>query len=440
MKIFRPKNACIFGANGSMGAQIGGIIAAFADIPVYMIGRDLQKAKVGIEIAVSSVRSNSIRDKLIPIELSDVKKILLKSDLIIESVAENYETKTEINKIISSVPNKKRVIGTNSSGLSIATLSQSLLPEDRENYFGIHFFNPPYKMLLCEIIPSKYSAKNLINPLHNFLEQLLLRKVVVASDTPGFIANRIGFQFLNEAVIFAEKFKEKGGIDYIDNLLGKFTGRPIGPLALIDFVGLDIHRSIVNNIFQNGGRQYRNSFVIPKFMKKMITSKLLGIKTNSGLYKIQNDSKKNKIKLVFDINSEKYRPVKLFTYEFITEIKDKIRIGDYRHAFQILKKDKSKESYIIRYFIAKYISYALSQAGNSTNSVRDVNCSLGYGFSWIPPTAFVDLLGGIKETTQFIKEHKTLDVPKALISLKKNSFGSYYTLQDEFDYRSCIKT
>ena len=101
MKAFKPKTACVFGANGNMGAQIGAIISAFADIPVFMVGRNLQKAKAGIEIAVNSVRSNSIRDKLIPIELSDVKKALLKSDLIIESVAENYETKNEINKIIS---------------------------------------------------------------------------------------------------------------------------------------------------------------------------------------------------------------------------------------------------------------------------------------------------------------------------------------------------
>ena len=420
MKAFKPKTACVFGANGNMGAQIGAIISAFADIPVFMVGRNLQKAKAGIEIAVNSVRSNSIRDKLIPIELSDVKKALLKSDLIIESVAENYETKNEINKIISSVPKKNRIIGTNSSGLSITTLSQSLLSEDRENYFGIHFFNPPYKMLLCEIIPSKYSTKDL----------LLLRKVVIASDTPGFAANRIGFQFLNEAVIFAEKFKNKGGIDYIDTLLGKFSGRPIGPLALIDFVGLDIHRSIVDNIFQNIGGQYRNSFVVPEFMKKMISNKLLGIKTNSGLYKN---------KLVFDIESGKYRPIKLYSYEFITNMKEKIKIGDYRQAFQILKKDRLKESYIIRYFIAKYISYALSQIGNSVSSVRDVDCSMGYGFNWIPPTAFVDLLGGIEKTTQFIREYKTLDIPKALMNLKKNSSGFYHTLQGEFDYRSCLK-
>lgn len=430
MKVFEPKTACVFGANGSMGAQIGAIIAAFADIPVFMVARDLQKAKVGIEIAVNSVRSNSIRDRLIPIKLSDVKKALVKSDFVIESVAEKYETKNEINKIISSVPKKNRIIGTNSSGLSITTLSRSLLQEDRKNYFGIHFFNPPYKMLLCEIIPSKYSAYDLIDPLLNFMKRLLLRKVVVASDTPGFAVNRIGFQFLNEAAIFAEKYKKNGGIDYIDALLGKFTGRPIGPLALIDFVGLDIHQSIVNNIFQNTGDQYKNSFVLPEFMKKIISKKLLGIKTNSGLYKN---------KLVFDIGSEIYRPIKLNSYEFITKMKERIKVGNYRQAFQILKEDKSEESYIIRYFIAKYISYALSQVGNSVSSVQDVDYSMSYGFAWVPPTAFVDILGGIEKTTQFIREYKTLEIPKALKNLKKNSSGFYYTLQGEFDYRSCLK-
>ena len=70
-------------------------------------------------------------------------------------------------------------------------------------------------------------------------------------DSPAFLGNRIGFQFINEALQYAEKYKFNGGIDYIDAILGPFTGRAMSPLVTANFVGLDVHKAIVDNLYEN---------------------------------------------------------------------------------------------------------------------------------------------------------------------------------------------
>ena len=134
----------------------------------------------------------------------------------------------------------------------------------------------------------------------------MLRTVVVCKDKPGFIANRIGFQFLNMALQYAEKYKDNGGIDYIDSILGPYTGRNMTPCATVDFVGLDVHKAIVDNLLDNTRDEMNKSFVLPSFVEDLLSQGKLGKKTGCGLFKVEITEDNKKLKYVYDIKTNKY--------------------------------------------------------------------------------------------------------------------------------------
>ena len=99
-----------------------------------------------------------------------------------------------------------------------------------------------------------------------------------------FLGNRTGFQFINEVLQYAERFKVKGGIDYIDVILGSFTGRSLAPLTTSNFVGWDDHKITKNDIYENVHSYAHEAFALPEFVQKLIEQKKLGRKVGSDLY------------------------------------------------------------------------------------------------------------------------------------------------------------
>lgn len=214
----------VIGVTGTMGANIAGIFASFGDAKVYCIGRDINKVKKTIPRIVKSVKADAIEKNLIPADFSSLEECVADSDLIFESSKEDIRVKTEIATRVGKAMKPTAVSGTGSSGLSITTIAECYPEELRSRFFGIHMFNPPYTLALCEMTPTKYSDLELKEELREYLSKKLLRTVVEVKDSPAFLGNRIGFQFINEALQYAELYKDNGGIDYIDALLGSFTG------------------------------------------------------------------------------------------------------------------------------------------------------------------------------------------------------------------------
>ena len=126
-------------------------------------------------------------------------------------------------KKVSKYIVSETIFCTGTSGLSVDCLAENLPVEIAEKYLGIHFFNPPYNMPLCELIPTEYTEKDCVKSVKKYLKENLYRTVVTVKDEAGFLGNRIGFFFINEAFLYAERYKEQGGIDYIDEILGGFT-------------------------------------------------------------------------------------------------------------------------------------------------------------------------------------------------------------------------
>ena len=349
----------VIGVTGTMGANVAGIFASFGDAKVYCVGRDIEKVKRTIPRIVKSVRADAIAKNLIPADFSMLEKCVAESDLIFESSKEDMQVKTEIAAMVGKAMKPHAVSGTGSSGLSINTIAECYPEELRSRFFGIHMFNPPYTLQLCELTPTRYSDIHLKEELKEYLKNKLHRTVVEVKDSPAFLGNRIGFQFINEALQYAEKFKDNGGIDYIDAILGAFTGRTMAPLTTADFVGLDVHKAIVDNIYESTNDYAHDTFVFPKFVDKLVAEGQLGRKSGGGLYQLVRYDNGLKRQTVLDISTGLYRDVISYVFPFADKMKRYIAEGDYRKAFERLVNNHSQEADICRHFLLNYIVYSL---------------------------------------------------------------------------------
>lgn len=420
------KKVTVIGANGILGTEISGLFASFGNAIVYMISRDINKSNDAIEKAALSVKALSVKNNLIAKTMDDLQECIKESDLVFESVCENLDIKCKIHKEIDKYVKNTCLIATGTSGLSINKLAECYSENNRENFYGIHFFNPPYSLSLCELIPSKYNyLKNeSIKELKKYLEKKLYRSVIISADEPAFIGNRIGFKFMNEALIYAERYKDMGGIDYIDSILGCYTGRNMPPLETINFVGLDVHKAIVDNIYYNSSDEEKDIFVLPNFVENLIESNKLGIKTGAGLYKEEN----NKI-LVYDIKTNDYREKKTYNFEFKNKAIKEFKNGKYIEGFNYIKNDKSLENKICLIFLLKYIIYSIKISKDYGQNITDCDVAMATGFNWIPPIALIKVLGGKKEVLNLCKKYINEDYENIFDNIKESTY----------DYRKYIK-
>jgi len=429
------KTITVIGANSTMGSNICGIFASFGNANVYMVSRDIENSKKALIKAVKSVRADSISSNLIPTDYYMLDKCIKESDLVFESVAENLELKFAITKRIAENLKDNAIACSGTSGLSITTLSQVFPEHLRGNYFGIHMYNPPYYMTLCEVIPTGYTNKTLFNEMKTYLSDVLFRTVVEAKDYPAFIGNRIGFYFINNALQFAEKYKYYGGIDYIDAILGPFSGRNMPPLVTSDFVGLDVHKAIVDNIYTNTKDYAHETFIIPDFVNDLIAERKLGRKTNSGLYKMEVHDNGLKQLLVYDIISGTYRDKINYCFPFVELMINYFRIGEYKSAFKALINNSSIEAEICLEFLLKYIIYSLYISVNVGENITSADDVMATGFNWCPPLALIDAFSTVTDFIKLVRERipdyiKKVDVENHFINIRPS----------KYDYRPYFKS
>lgn len=428
------KTVTLLGANGTMGAGSAAILAAFGGCKVHMLARSIEKAEEGINKAVASVRSSIIKDKMIAGTYDDLEKCVAESDWVFELVAENYETKLPINQRIAKSRRPGTLVSTVSSGLSIEKLAAVFDEDGKKHYYGTHFFNPPYKLVLCELITHSANDAAYTKQLGEYLEKTLVRHVIYCNDRPGFAGNRIGFQFMNEAAQFAEKNQDRGGIYWIDQMLSGYTGRAMSPLATADLVGLDVHKAIVDNIYEFTKDDAHQTFKLPAYMQKLIDNGQLGNKAGKGLYQKSKDADGKTTMLVYNIASGDYQAPPELDLTFKKAASALIAESNYSGYGNLLKTATGADAELVRYFVARYISYSISLVPDVTD-VLGVDGAMGFGFNWVPASAWIDVLGGVDETKRFI-EKAGLAVPAHLNTM---SGKSVYSLKDKLDYRQLFR-
>lgn len=432
----------VIGANGTMGRNISAVFASFGNAKVYMVSRSVDKSEKAKEKAFQSVRAESIKNNMIPCDYSMLEKCVAESDIVFESSAEKWEVKSEITSKIASAASKhmdecqNTVFCTGTSGLSITKLAELFPEELRKHYMGMHFFNPPYTMTLCEMTPTSYSDREFFENTMDYCHKTLFRTVVEVKDSPAFLGNRIGFQFINEALQYAEKYKYNGGIDYIDAILGSFTGRAMAPLVTSNFVGLDVHKAIIDNLYENTDDFAHEDFVMPSYAEKLIADGCLGRKSGGGLYKTVIHDSGTKIHQVYDIESGMYRNVMNYKFPFVESILDDLYIGDYTSAFNTLVNNHSAEAEICCHFMLKYVIYSLHATelvGYNIHSADDV---MATGFNWCPPLAMIDAFGGLEKFKSLCEER----IDKSILDLVNLDNLLKRVEHSKYDYRKFVRS
>ena len=418
-----------------MGANVAGIFASFGNAKVFCVGRDIEKVKKTIPRIVKSVKADSIAHNLIPADFSMLEDCVKQSDLVFESSKEDIVVKSDIAKMVAKTLQPHAVSCTGSSGLSITAIAECYPEHVRSHFFGVHMFNPPYSMPLCELTPTKYADKQMQLELNDYLCKKLFRTVVEVKDSPAFLGNRIGFQFINEALQYAEKYKDNGGIDYIDAILGSFTGRTMAPLTTSDFVGLDVHKAIVDNLYENTNDYAHETYILPEYVQKLIKEGKLGRKTGCGIYQLIKYDNGLKRMTVYDINTGSFRDVIPYVFPFADKMKRWIAEGDYIDAFECLVSNHSQEAEICLSFLLKYIVYSLYATEKVGYTVEAADDVMATGFNWCPPMAMYQALSSVTDVSALIKERlpeicAKVDVDHLLADIKPS----------KYDYRIYFKS
>ena len=401
------RNVVVLGANGAMGSGSGAVFAA-AGIPTVFLARTKEKAEAGRARAESMVKSTAISRFITTGSYDDeLERAVAGADLVFEAVAEDLETKRSFFARVDRARKPDAIVATVSSGLSIAAMCADQSEAFRSHFLGIHFFNPPTVIVGCELIPHAGTDAGVTAFVRELLAGPLGREVVETSDTPAFAGNRVGFKVLNEVAQLAEQH----GVAFMDQLVGPHSGRAMPPLVTIDFVGWDVHKAIVDNLYANTKDEAHAAFSLPAYMQRGIDAGRLGNKTKAGFFK-----KDGKNLLVLDPKSGDYRALTEVAKPlpaFVEQMKAAIHVGRYQRAMDVFCTADGAEAQLLRRVVLGYISYGLGRVGEVVQRARDVDRIMGFGFNWAPPSVLVDAIGARRTIT--LLEQAKLAVPRVLI-------------------------
>jgi 3-hydroxyacyl-CoA dehydrogenase / enoyl-CoA hydratase / 3-hydroxybutyryl-CoA epimerase len=273
-------NAIVLG-NGVMGKGIIWLFSKYLkDVRIKI--RDISQANEIIKdvskiydylVKTRKMTKNEAELKLNKISYTENFTGFKNFDFIIEAIVEDENIKKQTYTQIESLTNENTIIATNTSSISIEKLASEV--KNKENFLGVHFFNPVNLMPLVEVIPNANTSKETINKVFELLISCGKTPILVG-DCAGFIVNRILLPYMNEAAFILEQGSK---IEKIDNVIKDF-GMPMGPFTLADTVGVDIGYKVATILNES----YGSRMPIASIIEKMYNAKLLGAKTKAGFY------------------------------------------------------------------------------------------------------------------------------------------------------------
>ncbi len=285
------KKVFVVGA-GFMGSGIVENVAAKGlEAVVYDISKaQLEKSGKGIaknlqrQVAKGKLSENEKDAVLSRINFVTDLSLCRHADVIIEAVAENKEIKVSIMKELEKHAKKDAVIASNTSSISITALGSVF--ENPDRFVGMHFFSPVPKIPLMEIVRGYQTGKQAIETASE-LGEFLGKTCIVAEDEAGFIVNRMLIPMLNEACILVER--KIGSIEEIDMGMKKGLNHPMGPLELMDMIGIDVELAVMEVLHEEiGDPKYRPAVSL----RRMVDCGFLGKKAGIGFYVYNEDGTK----------------------------------------------------------------------------------------------------------------------------------------------------
>ena len=435
---FEVKKVAVLGT-GVMGGQIAAHISN-ADIEVLAFDMDQETAENGLQ-ATQKIKPAAFYNKktsslITPLNYNDHISRISECDWVVEAISERIDWKKDLYSKISNHLSENSILTSNTSGISLAELSEDMSEDLKSRFFITHFFNPPRYMKLVEVVYPENINNDLMNVIISILENDLGKGVVHAKDTPNFIANRIGVFGMMKVLEVAKRMKLS--VEDIDFFTGSLIGRPkSGTFRTADIVGLDTMVYVGKTAYDKcENDESRETFKLPDYIQKMIDNNWLGQKSGQGFYKRIEKGVIHSI----DLDTLEYTPQNKKRYPGVRLAKEYTSLND-RIRKLIYSDDPSGE------FTWETVSSTLIYSANRINEIADniysIDRSMRWGFGWDQgPFEAWDIIGLEKSVSKMEEENKKIpEWIKEMIASGHSSFYKYidgelcyYDLNDK-DYK-----
>jgi 3-hydroxyacyl-CoA dehydrogenase len=447
----RIEKAAVLGA-GTMGARIAAHLAN-AGIPCYLLDIVPTELTDGEKRRGLTIESPAVRNRIVlsgleaaktarpaafftpetarlitPGNFDDHVAWCGEADWIIEAVVENLEIKRKLFERIEAVRKQGTLVTSNTSGLPIRLIAEGRSDDFQKHWAGTHFFNPPRYMKLAEIIPGPKTLPEVLEALDEICDVRLGKGVVLAKDTPNFIANRIGTFSILHAVRQMQALEMT--IEEVDACTGPAIGWPnSATFRTVDIVGLDVLVHVIRNLYENiPGDESREVFRVPALLEAMMQRGWLGEKTGSGFYKRVKATGGESEILTLDWQKMEYRAHQKAKFNSIEAEKS---TEDTRDRLRMLVapaldgKEGDKASRFLWASLSEMCLYAARRVPEIANSVMDVDRAMRWGFGWeLGPFEMWDAIGVERMAKALAREGKQMPplVAKELASPSKSFY------------------
>jgi len=281
-----PDKLAVLGA-GLMGhgiaqvaSQVGNYYVSLLDVNQELVDRGMKmiEGSLGKFVEKGKLTKEQASAALSRVHpTTDLREAVKGSQLVIEAATEDPKLKLDLYKRMSELVDVETVVASNTSSISITLLASAT--KHPEKVCGMHFFNPPQLMPLVEVIVGNKTSKETVAMVREVSERMGKDTVLCKKDSPGFIVNRILVPALNEAVFLVQE-----GVadpEDIDKAVKLGLNWPMGPLQLLDYVGLDTTLNITQ-VFMD---EFQDSKFRPSpLLREMVRAGLLGRKSGKGFY------------------------------------------------------------------------------------------------------------------------------------------------------------
>ncbi len=346
-------------------------------------------------------------------------------DWIIEVVAERMDIKKKVYENVEKHRKPGTIVSSNTSGLLWKDLVDGRSDDFKKCFLVTHFFNPVRYMRLLELVSGPETDPEIVSTIADFCSNKLGKGIVYAKDTPNFVANRIGVHAMMALLKYVEE--KKLSVEFVDNVLAKPIGRPMGPFRLTDLVGLDTMVHVAENTYSYCEHdEDRNLFQPPAFVKKMVEQKMLGNKTKGGFWKVEKKEGKKQI-LALDLKSLEYRPKEKVRAESVGEVKSMEDTAErIRYFFEEADDDAGD---LVWKGLSDSMVYAANRVPEIADDIVNVDNALKWGFNWkLGPFELWDAIG-VEEVVDRLEEDDR-PVPELAKKVLEKGGGSFYGFAD----------
>ncbi len=353
------------------------------------------------------------------------------SDWVIEAVVENLAVKRALLDQVERHWRPDTMVSSNTSGLSVTAMVEARSQAFRGHFLGTHFFNPPRYMRLVEIIPATDTLPETVTAARDVIGRTLGKGIVVARDTPNFIANRIG-AFTS---CLAVQLALDGGytVEEVDALTGPLIGRPrTGTFRLADLVGLDTAYNVRRNVYESLPRDPdREVFNPPAPLRMLVERGWLGVKTGRGFYWRQGETTQ-----VVDLRTLAYRLQQIPSLPSLERVG---KIEDIGERIRTLLRAGDRAAAFVWQLLGRTLAYAARVLPEISDDVVNVDRAMRWGFHWeLGPFELWDALGPADVAARLAAEGTA--IPPVVEQVVRQGEGRFYRLVNGrrhfFDFRA----